>query len=78
MSETTFNLTQSTSSPDPWTASGYSEWRQDAWNVRRAWMKMMGMSEEEIEEQCKHCPPTNLDEEIEQYNAMFAIQNMNG
>lgn len=55
-----------------------SEWKQDARNVRMAWMEMTGLSDKEIEEQCAHCPPTDLDEEIVQYNAMRAIQAMNG
>lgn len=66
-----------TSSPDPWTECGFAEWRQNAVSVRRAWMEMMGLSGEEIEEQCVTDPPVDLDEELAQYNAMFAIQNIN-
>lgn len=78
MSEMTFDLgLQTTSSPDPWTESGYSEWKQYARSVRRAWMEMMGLSDEEIEEQCVIEPPTDLDEELTQYNAMFEVQAIN-
>lgn len=78
MSETTFDLgLQTTSSPDPWTECGYSEWKQDVGSVRRAWMEMMGLSDEEIAEQCTIEPPSNLDEELAQYNAMFDIQAIN-
>ncbi len=77
MSEMSLNLTSRTTSvPDPWSESGYSQW-QNAHNVRVAWMEMMGLSHDEIEEQCAYCPPVDLDEELSQYNAMFAIQEMN-
>ena len=67
---------QTTNVPDPWSESGYSQWH-NARNVRVAWMEMMGLSRDEIEEQCEHCPPVDLDEELSQYNAMFALQEMN-
>lgn len=72
---TSNNLTvSSTSQPDPW--SEYSSWH-NARNVREAWMRMMGMSEEEIARECESDPPLDLDEELENYNAMFEIQRLN-
>ncbi len=75
MSDTTFDMVfASTQICDPW--SQYSNW-QSVRTVREEWMRMMGLSEEEIAEHCVACPPTDLDEEIAQYNAMFDIQEMN-
>jgi len=62
--------------PDPWSEYGYSNWHGPM-EVRIAWLRMMGFDADEIEEQCKHCPPIDLDEELANYNAMFAIQDAN-
>lgn len=64
-----------TSQADPWTQHGYSKW--NAMDVRREWMRMMGMSEEDIAEVCIVDPPTDFDEELSQYNAMFQIEQRN-
>lgn len=51
--------------------------RQGAINLRRKWMKMMGMTQGEID---RHCgPETDADyaEELENYLAMIDIQEMN-
>ena len=48
-----------------------------AMEVRRTWMQMMGFTDCEIQEECRIDPPIDLDEEIEQYNAMFDIQEHN-
>lgn len=75
MSDTTFELIGgSTRNCDPW--SRYSNW-QTARSVREAWMRMMGLSDEEIAEHCVDCPPLDLDEELAQYNAMFDVQELN-
>lgn len=68
-------LGMTTSCPDPW--SEYANWVSAAAEVRREWMRMMGLDEHEIEEQCAHDPPTNFDEELSEYNAMFSIREMN-
>ena len=62
--------------PDPWSESGYSNW-YNALEVRKAWMRMMGLDDDEIAEQCEHSPPSDLDEELSDYNAMFDIQEIN-
>jgi hypothetical protein len=36
-------------------------------------MEMMGFSPNEIDQDCKIRPPTNIDEELREYNAMLAI-----
>ena len=66
--------TGSTHISDPW--SEFADWH-DALEVRKEWMRMMGLDENEIAEQCEHSPPTDMDEELSQYNAMFAIQEIN-
>ena len=40
-------------------------------------MRMMGLDDDEIAEQCEHSPPTDLDDELSNYNAMFEIQEIN-
>ena len=40
--------------------------KQSARGVREAWMRMMGLSEQEIAEHCLACPPVDLDEELAQ------------
>ena len=67
---------QLTNVADPWTAHGYSQWH-NAENVRREWMRMMGLSEDEITESINDDPPIDLDDEIAEYNAMFRIQRLN-
>lgn len=49
----------------------------DSVATRKAWLAMMGLDEQEIAENCEHCPPTDLDEELRQYNAMLEIQQLN-
>ena len=66
-----------TQSADPWTDNGYSDWRDNAIQVRRAWMTMMGLSQEEIERECGLGNVADFDEEIGQYNAMVDIERMN-
>ena len=68
--------TESTRLPDPWSESGYADW-YNALDVRKAWMRMMGLDDDEIAEQCEHSPPTDLDDELSNYNAMFEIQEIN-
>ena len=62
---------------DPWTTFGYSEWQEDALSVRRRWMEMMRLPQEEIEEHCRTGTYADLDEELEEYNAIFRVQEMN-
>lgn len=76
MNNLTNNPTSITSSADPW--SQYSEWKVNALEVRRQWMEMMGLSDEEIEEYCAPGQFADLDEELEQYNAMVRIQKFDG
>lgn len=79
MSETMLNHDAwSTNQVDPWTESGYSDWVRSAYGVRCEWMEMMGFSPSEIDEECAIRPPTDFDEELAEYNAMFAIQQRNG
>ena len=68
--------TESHTLPDPWSESGYSNW-YNVLEVRKAWMRMMGLDDSEITQQCAHSPPTDFDEELSHYNAMFDIQEMN-
>ena len=49
----------------------------NALKVRKQWMQMMGFPEAEIDDECRRDPPTDLDEELRNYNAMFAIQSRN-
>jgi len=62
---------------DPWSEHGYSNWQDSALNVRRGWMEMMGLSEDEIESACQPGTHADFDEELAEYNAMFRIQKMN-
>ena len=57
--------------------AGDSDWIANSAKVRKAWLGMMGLDEQEIAENCEHCPPTDLDEELRQYNAMLEIQKLN-
>ncbi len=66
-----------TNSADPWTDHGYAEWRPSAEQVRRQWLAMMGLSQREIDQDCKLDPPVDIDEELEQYNAMFDVNRLN-
>ena len=77
MTNNTFDSTPraNTNLPDP--SSGYSDWT-DAMEIRRTWMRMMGMDDDEIEGHCQECPAVDLDEEIAQYNAMFEVERING
>ncbi len=78
MSEQTLHQTGlNTRSPDPWTEDGYADWQLDPFAIRRQWMEMMGLSQDEIDENCELDPPTDIDEELSQYNAMFVIQDIN-
>jgi hypothetical protein len=49
----------------------------NALKVRKQWLTMMGMTETEIAEDCALDPPTDLDAELAEYNAMFRIQDRN-
>lgn len=44
-----------------------------AYDVRCQWLRMMGFSDEEIQENCRQSPPTNILEEFEQYDAMIRM-----
>ncbi len=70
------NFLRSTSSVDPLENS--AKWINNAEQVRRAWMEMMGMSDEDIEYHLVNDPPTDLDEELTQYNAMCRVQENYG
>jgi len=48
-----------------------------AMEVRKLWLRMMGLDKAEIDEQCRYLPPTNLADELADYNAMCDIQEMN-
>jgi len=75
MSNMTFEISSlDTSVSDPW--SPYSDW-QSALRVRHEWMRMMGLDDDEIAEKCAESPPTDFDEELAHYNAMFDIRRMN-
>ena len=71
------NEWESTQSVDPWTDNGYSDWRDNALEVRRAWMTMMGLSNDEIEKECRPGNKADFDEELGQYNAMVDIDAIN-
>lgn len=65
-----------TSVADPF--SEFSEWKADgAVDVRRNWLRMMGLSDAEIEEDCSQFQPTDIDAEVAEYNAMCDIQQLN-
>lgn len=49
----------------------------EAINVRRTWMEMMGLDDDEIELECGPGNVADLDEELSQYNAMVEIRAMN-
>jgi hypothetical protein len=75
MTDTTREIvTESTRSSD---SSARHSGKQSARSVREAWMRMMGLSEQEIAEHCIGCPPVDLDEELDQYNAMLDIKELN-
>ncbi|NND99134.1 MAG: hypothetical protein HKN47_17595 [Pirellulaceae bacterium] len=59
---------------DPWTIGTVVCGASD---VRRNWLRMMGLSDEEIEKHCSLVPPTDIDEEVAEYNAMCDIQQLN-
>jgi hypothetical protein len=63
-------------SPDPFGTS--AQWINNAEQVRRAWLEMMGMPDEYIDLQISSDPPTDVDEELTQYNAMCRIQECYG
>lgn len=65
-----------TSSVDP--RGQFALWTANIEQVRWAWMEMMGMSQEEIKYQLANDPPTDLDEELAQYNAMCRIEETFG
>ncbi len=62
----------STYAVDPY--AKYADWATEAERFRRAWMQRMGMSADEIDYHCKNDPPTDLDAEIAEYNAICRIQ----
>ncbi len=67
------NSVRSTSSVDPLGKS--AKWINNAEEIRRHWMELMGMSQEDIKYHLINDPPTDPDEELAQYNAMFRIQD---
>jgi hypothetical protein len=70
-------IVSSTITPDPWTECGYADWKDRALEIRREWMRMMGMDDAEIDLHCTQQPPTDLDEELAHYNTMFSINKLN-
>ncbi|MBY0522563.1 MAG: hypothetical protein K2R98_04170 [Gemmataceae bacterium] len=42
--------------------------------VRRKWMGEMGLSAEEVDESCRDDPPTSLDEELRQLQAVLWLK----
>ena len=77
MSTMTSFDTTSTKSADPWTDAGYSQWLDQALTLRRQWMGMMGLGDEEINLACQPGSHADLEEELAQYNAMLQIQQIN-
>lgn len=67
---------QATMQADPWTEQGYSEWQSNATAVRRCWMKMMGLDDDEIDEACAPGQPLDFDEELKEYNAMMDLEDI--
>jgi hypothetical protein len=49
----------------------------NALDIRKQWLRLYGFNEDEIIENCGEFPPTDLQEEIKQLKAMFAIQALN-
>ncbi len=66
------NSKTSTSSVDPLEKS--AQWTNNVEQVRCAWMEMMGMGKDDIAYHLANDPPTDLDEELTQYNAICSIQ----
>jgi hypothetical protein len=46
-----------------------------ALNVRRLWMELMGLSEEEIDVECKPGTPADLDEELAELQSICRIKD---
>jgi hypothetical protein len=49
----------------------------NALDIRKQWLKLYGLDEDEITQNCKKFPPTDFEEEVKQLTAMFAIQALN-
>ena len=45
-----------------------------ALRLRQEWMRRMKLSEEEIEESCRHDPPVDFGEEVRQLEALLRAQ----
>jgi len=46
-----------------------------ALNVRRKWMELMGLSEEEIDVECRPGTPADLDEELAELQSICRIKD---
>lgn len=80
MTTSTQNERLTTYKADPWTQDGYSNWkpsREAALNVRRQWMQMMGVPQDEIDEYCAEDQPADFDEEMAEYNSMVRVEEVN-
>jgi hypothetical protein len=72
--DTRIQSEQSTAASDQWM---YADWQPvDAQSVRRRWMEMMGLDADEINEYCTDGAEADFDEELKQYNAMMAIEDL--
>ena len=49
---------------------------EEALQIRRQWMTMLGLGPEEIEEYCKEGTPADLQEELLELEAMHRLQEM--
>lgn len=75
MGTSTLDWTVDTTMADPCTDFGYADWQQSALEVRRQWMRLMGLDGQEIEEHCANGKPTTLDEELSQLNAVESMKD---
>lgn len=46
-------------------------------DIRKQWMRMMGLDDDEIERNCIENPPVDIDEEVAQLSAAFNILTLN-
>ena len=45
--------------------------------IRRKGLRLMGLGDDEIHEQCKRDPPTDFDEELAEFVAVLKVKKLN-
>ena len=59
-----------------WAESVIVDWGS-AKDIRRAWLTMMGLDAEEVDRDIKLFPPQSIEAELEQYEAIKKIKELN-